>query len=355
MKISGKEFSRNDIRLRVGTMGQIAGIRKMQFTEGKAKNLSCLEVNTGGGLEYTVLADRGLDIALARYKGTAFSYLSKTDFVNPAFYEEKNAEGFLQVFSAGLLTTCGYTYMGASCEENGKHYGLHGKATGIPADQVCSDMTWHDDAYHMCIRGEMRESIVMGENMLMQRQISSMAGENVICIEDNIINDGFQKAPLMMLYHINFGFPLLSEEAEIFIPAYKTEQYNEQTGKSDYIKIEKPQADYTEKVFYHELKSDQDGGTAVGLFNSSLGDAFGTYIRFNKKQLPVLTQWKQMGEQDYVLGLEPGTNKTLGYMNAKEHENLIMLEPGERYHIQIEVGIIENQKDWDKFKKEFSF
>lgn len=40
----------------------------------------------------------------------------------------------------------------------------------------------------------------------------------------------------------------------------------------------------------------------------------------------VLTQCKQMGEQDYVFDLELGTNKTLGYAHAKENEKIIMLK-----------------------------
>lgn len=354
MKISGKEFCKNDIRKRVGDMTQIAGIRKMKFADGKAKDMSCFEVNTGGGLEYTVLADRGLDIALARYKGTAMSYLSKTGFANSTFYNEKDVEGFLSVFSAGLLTTCGYTYMGAPCEVDGKCYGLHGKATGIPAEKLCYSTDWDKSDYLLSISGEMRESVVFGENILLNRNISSKAGENVICIEDNITNDGFMKTPLMLLYHINFGFPLLSSDTEVFIPAVKTEQFNEQAGKSDYSKLEEPQAGFKEKVFYHDMYADKDGNVGVGIYNSSIEDAFGVYIKFNKEQLPVLTQWKQMGEQDYVLGLEPGTNKTLGYAHAKENEKIIMLEPGEKYPIKIEIGVIENLQKWKEFKQEFS-
>lgn len=355
MKIGGKVFCKNEIRKRVGDMTQIAGIRKMKFADGKAKDLSCFEVNTGGGLEYTVLADRGLDITLARYKGTAISYLSKTGFANPSFYNESKVEGFLRVFSAGLLTTCGYTYMGAPCEVDGKCYGLHGRATGIPAEKLCYSTQWNKSDYLMSISGEMRESIVFGENILLQRMIKSRAGENVICIEDNFINDGFIKTPLMLLYHINFGFPLLSGNTEVFIPAMQTKQFNAQAGKSDYMKLEEPRAGFTEKVFYHDMYADKDGSVGVGMFNPTLEDAFGAYIKFNKKQLPVLTQWKQMGEQDYVLGLEPGTNKTLGYAHAKEHEKIIMLEPGEKYPVRIEIGIIETLESWKEFKQAFSY
>jgi hypothetical protein len=353
MKVNGREYSKADVRKRVGDMEQIAGARKIQFAEGKAKNLCCYEVSTGGGLEYTVLADRGLDIAFARYKGYAFSYYSKTGFAQPCYFTENNAEGFLRVFGAGLLTTCGYTYMGAPCEVDGKHFGLHGRATGIPADQLSAKAMWVDDEYEISISGAMRESIVFGENVVLQRKITSLAGQNAIYIDDVLKNEGYQPTPLMMLYHINFGFPLLSEETELYIPTIQAGPDCGKEDRLDYLKMERPQANYIEKVFYHNVQSNFDGNTIVGLFNPQLNDPFGVYIRFNKKQLPILTQWKQMGEQDYVLGLEPGTNKTLGYHHAKEHEKLIILEPVEEYHIQIEIGIIETQQNWEKLKNEF--
>ena len=153
-------WNQSFIRQRVGDMQQVAGIRKMQFCEGRAKGSTALEVNTGGGLNYTVLGDRGLDIAFASYKGAGFSYLSKTGIAAPDFYIEDGVKGFLRVFNAGLLTTCGYTYMGAPSEMGGNSYGLHGRATGLPAEGLKHSAAWQGDDYILTIEGNMRESIV---------------------------------------------------------------------------------------------------------------------------------------------------------------------------------------------------
>lgn len=56
-------------------------------------------------------------------------------------------------------------------------------------------------------------------------------------------------------------------------------------------------------MFYHNLKAKLDGSTRVALLNKKLELA--VVIQFNKKQLNNFTQWKQMGEGEYVLGIEP--------------------------------------------------
>ncbi len=345
-------LNKSFIRQRVGDMQQIAGIRKMQFCEGRAKGSTAFEVNTGGGLAYTVLADRGLDIAFASYKGAGFSYLSKTGIASPAFYIEDGVKGFLRVFHAGLLTTCGYTYMGAPSEVDGKAYGLHGRATGIPADELNYSSEWQGDEYVLSVEGKMRESVVFGENIVLNRKIVSTAGNNAIRITDKIINEGFAPSPVMVLYHINFGYPLLDEGAEVFIPAAETESADPSYRDDVYAQVEPPQEGYCERVFYHTLKSDQANNTMAGIFNKIGDNGFGVMIRFNRDELPMFTQWKQMGQQDYVMGLEPGTNRTQGVKTVSENEKICMLAPGEVKTHEIEIKICESYETWTAEKGE---
>ena len=63
MKIDGKEYSRKEVERRVGTINQLGGTTQYQFSEGRAKGVSGVEFNTGTGFSFTVMPDRGLDIA----------------------------------------------------------------------------------------------------------------------------------------------------------------------------------------------------------------------------------------------------------------------------------------------------
>ena len=66
-------------------------------------------------------------------------------------------------------------------------------------------------------------------------------------------------------------------------------------------------------------------------------------MRFNKKQLPWLTNWQHWGKNEYVTGIEPGTHPPLGQAKARELNQLIHLAPGETRSYDLELNVIENE------------
>ena len=62
-------------------------------------------------------------------------------------------------------------------------------------------------------------------------------------------------------------------------------------------------------------------------------------MAYDPTTLPVLNQWKQMGEGEYVTGLEPGNCYPIGQKANAEKGMLRMIEPGEtvNFALQIEV------------------
>jgi hypothetical protein len=94
----------------IGNLSQLGGCRHYTLIEGPAHGMRATDINTGNGLQYTVLPDRAMDISLASYKGTNLVYLTCNGETNPAFYEHEGV-GWLRTFAAGLLTTCGLTYL----------------------------------------------------------------------------------------------------------------------------------------------------------------------------------------------------------------------------------------------------
>jgi hypothetical protein len=65
-------------------------------------------------------------------------------------------------------------------------------------------------------------------------------------------------------------------------------------------------------------------------------------VSFYRDQLPYFTQWKQMGEGDYVCGLEPGTGYPEGRVSARESGRLYMLKQGEKKENILEFAIIDS-------------
>lgn len=342
-KIYGKEYTRRELMKRIGDISQIAGARECTLESGRAGGVKAIDVKTGSGFSFTVLPGRGLDIAWADYKGIALSFISKTGVVNPAYFEPAG-NGFLRSFFAGMLTTCGLTYMGAACEDNGEQLGLHGRASNTPAEGVCVSNEWYGDEFIVKIRGKIRESTVFGENITLDREIVTALGENRLIIRDKIENCGFDTQPFMLLYHCNFGFPLLDRDTKIILPAGTATRARDAEavkGMGVWDSFEGPVHKYKEQVFYHDICPHEDGTVTVKLINSSLGEAgLGLYLKYNKTELPYFMEWKQLGEGDYAVGLEPATWFPEGRSKARERGELLHLEPGENKNFELEIGIL---------------
>jgi len=55
----------------------------------------------------------------------------------------------------------------------------------------------------------------------------------------------------------------------------------------------------------------------------------GLKIKYDTAELPCFTQWKQMGEYDYVMGLEPGNCYPDGRDVMRKKNLLQFIAPGE--------------------------
>jgi hypothetical protein len=312
----------------IGNISQIGGTRHYTLSEGRGRNMRAIDVNSGSGLVYTVLPDRGLDISLASFMGNNLVYISYNGETHPAFYEPQGF-GWLNTFAGGLLTTCGLTYLGAPVKDGEEELGLHGRYSTIPARQVSDLSEWIGDEYHIRIRGIIDEGHIFGHKIRLEREISTIRGQNSLSIKDIVTNAGFMTSPYTILYHMNFGFPFLSEYSELIIDPEKTVAATSfaEEGISEFRHFIKPQAGIAEQVYFHSMKADIDGESRVTLLNKKLG--ISAAISFNNDQLPFLTEWKMMGTGDYVLGLEPCNVPARNRVALKEDNMLPYLKAGE--------------------------
>ena len=128
------------------------------------------------------------------------------------------AGGWTGVIQGGLMHTAGLRQAGAPCNDEGEELGLHGRICNIPAENVYADGVWEEDEYRVFVRGTLRETSALGENLVMTRRVSAALGGKSVMIEDEVRNAGRTTSPLMILYHTNFGFPLIDEGSRLIIP-----------------------------------------------------------------------------------------------------------------------------------------
>jgi hypothetical protein len=316
----------NNILKYIGNISQIGGVRPYELSDGWARKMRAIDINTGSGLHYTILPDRGMDISLANFKGNNLVYLTCNGETSPYYYEPEGI-GWLHTFTGGLLTTCGLTHLGPPGLDDGEALGLHGRYSTLPARQVADCSEWMDGDYHIKLKGTLEEGHLFGHKLRLVREISSILGRNELVITDTITNFGSKLSPYTILYHFNLGYPLLSEDAELIIEPQLTipRDINAEPGMDEFRKFVEPQDAYEEQVFFHQLKGDESGMTTASLLNKKIGIKL--TLEFDINQLPCLTQWKMMGNGEYVLGLEPGNVFVKSRKQLREENSLPFLEP----------------------------
>lgn len=331
-------MDKNEILDYIGNPLQLGGCRQYTLSEGRGRGMRAADINTGSGLQYTVLPDRGLDISLASYKGMNLVYLTCNGETHPAFYEPEGI-GWLRTFAGGLLTTCGLTHLGPPCVDEGEQLGLHGRFSNLPAQKFSDLSGWEGDEYRYKVMGIVEEGFLFGNKMRMEREISSVCGKNVIHLADKITNFGSKPSPYTILYHMNIGYPLLSEDTELIIDPLNTEPRDEDAaaGINEFRSFIKPQLSYNEQVFFHTMKGNNKGETGVAVKNKK--ERTIVSIKFNINQLPYLTQWKMMGCGEYVLGIEPCNVFCKSRNILRKDNSLPILLPGESATNIIEVSV----------------
>jgi hypothetical protein len=343
----GRKWTRSELLSLVGDPIQVAGARPSMLRDGKAEGVASVEVSTGSGLAFTVLPGRGMDIPYASYRGRSLTFCSGSGVVSPAYFEEPGL-GFLRGFFAGLLTTCGIANAGAPSVDQGRSYGLHGRLSNAGAEDVAVEQEWDGDEFEISVKGRMREFQFFGENLALTRRVQTRLGAKGFRIRDVVVNRGFDEQPLMLLYHFNFGWPLLSSRARVVGPISATEPRDDEAragrGVEECLQYPEPVPGYKEKVFFHTLRSGADGRTFIALVNPDIGDGtpLGIVLRWNQAELPVFTQWKNPAKGCYVTGLEPGTMTPVGRGPLRAQERLPMLGAQESRSITIDFDVLDS-------------
>lgn len=331
----------NDLLKRVADLRQLAGFQRMTLAEGKGRGNEVIHVRNGTGLSYFISVSRAFDIGLCEFYGIPVSWLSATGPVAPYFYE-KNAMEWHRSFEAGMLTTCGLSYMGKPHEDQGQLLGQHGKISSTPAELLQTEGEWRDEGYEMTFRAKVRENIGHGKHLTLYRTITTALGSDVIRIRDRVVNESGSPVEHMVLYHFNFGFPLISETCTIDIPAGPKRWIDGSGPLDDVPRFEPPREQGMPSVLLHEDVASVDGQVSVALSNRVVHHGrdkrMTVTLAYRKDQCPYLTQWKHPASGVYVLGIEPGNASTEGRRLHRERGTLVMLEPGEKKEYELALS-----------------
>jgi len=197
------------------------------------------------------------------------------------------------------------------------------------------------------VAGTVRQARTFGECLVLHREITTQLGANALVVRDVVENAGSRPEPMMLLYHCNFGYPIVSADSRIFTSGGGVEPRDPTPAQAvaDHDRLGEPQASYVEQCFYHDLRA-KDGRAFAAIFNERLG--VGGYVRYRVANLPQFVQWKMLGEQEYVVGLEPATHRLDRRAELIRQGRISPLAVGERRTFEVEIGVLDGRAALDK-------
>ncbi len=356
MKLYGKDMDRKEILKRIGDISQIGSVKMYEFTDGLARGLRAADVKTPSGIDMSIILDRGLDISSLTYHNIPISWRSVTKETSPYYYDSSGLE-WLRTFFGGLLTTCGLDNVGGPCMDEGEELGLHGRISNLASENISSEIKWENDTCAFVVKGTVRQVKVFGEKLELKRTIRTLLDDPRIVIEDEIENIGFSTSPLMLMYHVNIGYPVIDEGAKLLESKAIVRPRDEeaQKGYAAFNEFSKPIKGFKEQVFYHDIEEDGEGNANIAIVNESFnnGAGIGIGLKYSKKTLPHLIQWKQMGEGEYVCGIEPSNCLVGGRAAERKNNALEFIEPGQIIKNRLEFNILASKKDIALFRDQY--
>ncbi|MCA9450056.1 MAG: DUF4432 family protein, partial [Candidatus Omnitrophica bacterium] len=216
-------------------------IEKKVLHGGKQEGVDVISVDNGE-LRFTVIPTRGMGIHEVVLGDVRLGWNSPVkEIVHPSHINlsSRGGLGWLEGFNEWLVR-CGLEWVGHPGQdkfinnvgdEATMDLTLHGKVGNIPASEV--ELVIDDEPPHTIrVRGRVDERMFYGPQLELWTEISTVPGSNEFTITDTLTNLGADDQEFQVLYHSNYGPPLLEEGAELVAPINTITPFNDHAAKS---------------------------------------------------------------------------------------------------------------------------
>ena len=178
-----------------------------------------------------------------------------------------------------------------------------------------------------------------------ERTIRPTLNARSVTIRDRIFNLDAKEEPLMLLYHCNFGYPLLDQGAQVLVSAARAEPLNDLS--TDPARMISPVDGRGEELYFRTNL----GSRACGVvYNERL--ELGAYVAFDTANLPNMVQWKMMKSHDYVLALEPCNTFGINRDEAAKEGKLAVLPAYASVENHLELGVLDGLTEIRSFLRQ---
>lgn len=326
----------------LGDAGGQYSVRKRTLRGGLRDGVDLVEIHNGL-LRFAVLPTRGMGLWKAWLGDWTIGWQAPLRGpVHPRFVPQDEASGigWLGGFDEWLCR-CGLASNGAP-EFNAAGalvHPLHGRIANLPAHRV--ELLIDPATRAIALVGEVEESRLFGPKLRLRSTVSTGYDEPTIRIIDEVANLSSEPGEFELLYHINFGPPLLGPGATVHAPVQTLAPRDAHSAGdvNTWNTFGPPRPGLAEYAHFLELASDAAGRTRVLL--EAADGARGASLRFDRRELPCFTLWKSQraGFDGYVTGLEPGVNFPNVRSFEREQGRVVSLGPGESRRFELELAI----------------
>lgn len=272
-----------------------------------ASDRPAIDVHVYRGIEVRLHPSRGLDVGAAWFCGFPLAWISGVGEGGAPSRDWKRAWG------GGLVTTCGLDNVGVASEG----IGLHGTYTFLAARDV---EVLHTKDEVMC-----RARIDDPRGLRVERFVTTSIGRGRVELVDRTRNRSPQTLEAPLLYHVNLGWPVWDEGAQVRSDAEEVVPRDADAAAFSTAAAPRPET-APERVWEHV------GATRAGVLNESV--PISVTITSN---LPRLWQWVDPSPGVYAFALEPANCSVLGRAHDRAEGRLPVLEPGDERETRLVI------------------
>ncbi len=334
-------------------------VQKYTLHGGKQEGVDVIVVNNGK-LSFVVIPTRGMSVAKVEMGDIRLGWDSPVkEVVHPQFInlQSRGGLGWLEGFNEWMVR-CGLEWAGHpgkdkfinnTGDEAEMDLTLHGKIGNIPASEV-EVVIERSAPYRIRVLGRVDERMFYGPKLELWTEISTEPGSNTFRIEDEIKNYGAYDQEFQVIYHANFGPPLLEAGSRFVVAAKEVRPFNAHAAKSlnQFAEYAAPAKGFIEQVYGVIPFTDQQNRASV-MLRTVAGDK-GVTMSYRTDQLPFFTLWKNTTaiEEGYVTGLEPGTGFPANRSVERKAGRVPKLKPNETRKFAIDFAILAGKEQVDR-------
>jgi hypothetical protein len=325
-------------------------VRRQRLHGGKQDDVDLVVIDNGR-MTITLVPTRGMGILRVVSGDMRLGWDSPVhEVVHPKYMnlEARGGLGWLEGFNE-WMARCGLEWAGHPGqdrfinnvgEQAEMNLTLHGKVENIPASEV-EVIVEREPRPRIRVRGRVDERAFYGPKLELWTEVWTEPGSTMLHIEDALTNRGAFEQEFQVLYHVNYGPPLLGAGARFSAAVQRVTPFNAHAAEdvATYAEYQGPVRGFIEQVYDLHPYADADGRSVLMLRNAS-GDR-AVSMGFAVAELPYVTLWKNLTALDegYVTGLEPGTGFPYTRRLEREAGRVPKLKPGETRRFAIDIAL----------------